>query len=102
MPSQVLQKAMRMRAILRQEWLKLFQRFDVVLSPTSSSVAGEIGYVDGVTTREDAEQRFGGRKSPTFPAALAGTPAMSVPCGFSSDNMPIGLQNFPFRTMLRA
>ena len=90
-PSQVLQKAMRMRAIMRREWLKLFERFDVLVSPTSAAPAGKIAYVDGINTREEAERRSGG-PSPTMPAAFAGTPAMSVPCGFSSDNMPIGLQ----------
>ncbi len=90
-PSRVLQKAMRIRALLRREWLKLLQSYDVLLSPTSSSVAGEIRYTEGVTTRDEADQMFGGGKSATFCAALAGTPAMSVPCGFNSDNMPIGL-----------
>ncbi len=92
LPSQVVHKAARMRALFRREWLKLFERFDVLISPTSPSVAGRIEYVEGVTGRAEAERRFGGGKSATFPAAWAGSPAMSLPCGFSSDDMPIGLQ----------
>ena len=81
-----------MRAIFRREWLGLFEKYDTLICPTSSSVAGEISYVGDVDTREKAEQLFGNRRSATFPAALAGTPAMSMPCGFSEDGMPIGLQ----------
>ena len=92
LPSQVVHKAARMRAIFRREWLGLFEKYDVLVCPTSPSVAGEISYVGNVDSREKAERLFGNRRSATFPAALAGTPAMSVPCGFSGDGMPIGLQ----------
>jgi aspartyl-tRNA(Asn)/glutamyl-tRNA(Gln) amidotransferase subunit A len=91
-PSQVLLKAERLRAALRREWLKLFEHFDVLLSPTLPAPAEKVQYGGSVKTREEAELRFGRRQSPTMPAALAGTPAMSVPCGFSSENLPIGLQ----------
>ena len=92
LPSQVVHKAARMRALFRREWLGLFKKYDVLVCPTSPSVAGEISYVGDVDSREKAARLFGNRKSATFPAALAGTPAMSVPCGFSGDGMPIGLQ----------
>lgn len=91
-PSQALQKATRIRALLRREWLKLFERYDVLINPTSLSPAGAIEYSDGVNTREEAERRFGARRATTMPAAFSGTPAMSVPCGFTVDKMPIGLQ----------
>ena len=92
LPGQVVHKAARMRGLFRREWLGLFEKYDAVICPTTPSVAGKIGYVGDVETRERAEQLFGNRKSATFPAALAGTPAMSMPCGFSEDGMPIGLQ----------
>ena len=92
LPSQVVHKAARMRALFRREWLSLFEKYDSVICPTTPSVAGKISYVGDVKTRERAEELFGNRKSATFPAALAGTPAMSMPCGFSEDGMPIGLQ----------
>jgi aspartyl-tRNA(Asn)/glutamyl-tRNA(Gln) amidotransferase subunit A len=93
-PNQVLQKAMRIRALVRREWLKLFEQFDVLLSPTSliPPVTIKSEYVGNIKTREEAECRFTSRRGATLPAALAGTPAMSVPCGLYSDNMPIGLQ----------
>ena len=92
LPSQVVHKAARMRALFRREWLELLEKYDAVICPTTPDVAGEISYIGDVETRERAEELFGGRKSATFPAALAGTPAMSMPCGFSEDGMPIGLQ----------
>jgi len=91
-PAQVLQKAMRIRAILRREWLKLFERFDVLLSPTTMAPAEVIEYESAIISREEAERRFGWRVSTTVPAALSGTPAMTVPCGFSAENLPLGLQ----------
>lgn len=105
LPSRVVHKAARMRALFRREWLELFERYDAVICPTTPAVAGEIRYIGDVDTRERAEQLFGNRKSATFPAALAGTPAMSMPCGFSGDGMPIGLQvmagHFQEATILR-
>ena len=92
LPAAVVHKAARMRALFRRQWLDLFQTYDVVISPTAPAPAGKISYVGNVDTREQAQKLFGNRKSGTFPAALAGSPAMSMPCGFSDDGMPIGLQ----------
>ncbi len=91
-PGHVLQKAMRIREVMRRDLLGLFQQFDILVSPTMPNPPGKIEYVEGVATRDEAERRFGHFRSTTFPAALAGTPALSVPCGFSSTGLPIGLQ----------
>ena len=91
-PGQVLQKAVRVQALLRQQWLKLFEHFDVLLSPTWGTVAQEIQHADDITTREEAEQQLVWRRIPTPIASLAGTPAMTIPCGFNSENLPIGMQ----------
>ncbi len=92
LPARLMHKAARMRAIFRREWLGLFEKFDVLVCPTTPGTAGKISYVEDVDSREKAAQLFGNRKSATFPAALAGTPAMSMPCGFGEEGMPIGLQ----------
>ena len=91
-PAQIVHKAARIRTLFREEWQGLLERFDAVISPTILSPPGKIEHVDGVTSREEAERRFGHRGSVTFPAAFLGVPALSVPCGFSSDGMPVGLQ----------
>jgi len=48
--------------------------------------------VEKVTEREDAAKKFGQVNSPSFPAAFVGIPALSIPCGFSNEGLPIGLQ----------
>ena len=92
-PGHILQTATRARAIMRREWLKLFQPFDVLISPTLMFTLGKIKYAEPITTREQAEGRFGkGTGDATIIAAFLGTPAMTVPCGFDSNGVPIGLQ----------
>jgi len=92
-PNYILEKAARMRALLRREWAHLLRQYDFLISPTTLTEASKIHhYTDKITSREQAEHRFGGRRTPVPPAALAGTPAITVPCGFSKDGLPIGLQ----------
>jgi aspartyl-tRNA(Asn)/glutamyl-tRNA(Gln) amidotransferase subunit A len=91
-PAQILHKAARVRTAFAHEWSKLFNKFDVLISPTMLSPAGKIAHVENVTEREDAIKKFGQVNSPTFPAAFIGIPALSVPCGFSNEGLPIGLQ----------
>jgi aspartyl-tRNA(Asn)/glutamyl-tRNA(Gln) amidotransferase subunit A len=85
-------QALRYRSLLRAELMKAFQQVDVLVTPTVPIVAPPLGtetvsYEDG--TQEDlvsALLRFANV------ASLAGMPALSVPCGFSEDGLPIGLQ----------
>ena len=92
LPGRLRQKAMRMRELLRRDWRALFQQYDVLLSPTGMGPAPVIFYDQPVETREDAVGRFVGRHGTTAIAALAGTPALSVPCGFTASGLPLGLQ----------
>jgi aspartyl-tRNA(Asn)/glutamyl-tRNA(Gln) amidotransferase subunit A len=92
-PNQVLQKAMRIRALVRREWLKLFQQFDVLISPTLMYKVNKIRYSKPIKSREEVKPRFGqGSGDATITAPFVGTPAISVPCGFDSNGVPIGLQ----------
>ncbi len=99
LPGPTLHKAARIRALLRREWLALLQRYDVLLSPTTLAPAGKLEYASCLQSREEAERLFAWRLGPTMetgiaaiPASFAGTPAISVPCGFSAEGLPIGLQ----------
>jgi aspartyl-tRNA(Asn)/glutamyl-tRNA(Gln) amidotransferase subunit A len=91
-PSQVLQKAQRLRAQTRDEWRALFARWDLVLSPTISRPAEPISHVGEIDTPEAALRAFGFPRIQRHVAALAGTPALSIPCGASREGLPIGLQ----------
>jgi aspartyl-tRNA(Asn)/glutamyl-tRNA(Gln) amidotransferase subunit A len=92
LPASAYIKAQRARALIRRELLAALERFDALITPTSAAPAPTIeaatgspgGYYQG---RQDL-----GRRLYTSPASLAGLPALSVPCGFSSSGLPIGYQ----------
>ena len=60
--------------------------------PTGPVTAPPVEYSPGIQSKEHALNGLAGRISFTGPFNLAGTPALSVPCGFSSTGMPMGLQ----------
>jgi aspartyl-tRNA(Asn)/glutamyl-tRNA(Gln) amidotransferase subunit A len=91
-PSTAYIRAQRARARIRHELLEALERYDVLVMPTGPVTAPSLaastgkpgGYYQG---RSDL-----GRRRYTSPAALAGLPALSLPCGFSSAGLPIGMQ----------
>ena len=91
-PASVHLKAQRARAALRRELLGVLGRFDAIIVPTGpgpappleSSTGRQGGYYQG---KADL-----GRRMYTSPAALAGLPALSVPCGFTESGLPMGMQ----------
>jgi len=78
-------KAQRVRTLIRHELEEVFQRFDVLVTPTSPSVAFELGEKLDDPIQMYLNDIF------TQPANIAGTPAISVPCGLV-DGLPVGLQ----------
>ena len=85
LPAQVYHKAQKLRSLLRQQVLEALQRVDVLVLPTMGRPAPLIeGFEKGALL--PVSYLF----TPMFP--LANAPAMSVPCGFSSRGLPIGLQ----------
>jgi aspartyl-tRNA(Asn)/glutamyl-tRNA(Gln) amidotransferase subunit A len=91
-PSQAVQKALRLRAQIRDEWRALFTRWDLVISPTASRPADAISHVGTIDSIEAAQKAFGFPRIQRHLAALGGTPALSIPCGASAAGLPIGLQ----------
>jgi aspartyl-tRNA(Asn)/glutamyl-tRNA(Gln) amidotransferase subunit A len=105
-PSAVQQRAARARALLRAEMLDLLARHEVLLCPTAHQAAPPIAAARAaITTRHEAAGRFFTRRSYVTPAALAGTPAIAVPCGFTHSGLPISVQligrRFDEATLLR-
>jgi len=79
-------KAQKVRTLVKEDFDKIFQKYDAIISPTSPSTAFGIG--------EQTEDPYTMKLADvcTIPANLAGIPAMSIPCGLDKDGMPIGLQ----------
>jgi aspartyl-tRNA(Asn)/glutamyl-tRNA(Gln) amidotransferase subunit A len=78
-------QAQKVRTVIAQEHAAAFERFDVLVSPTSPTVAFRIG--------EKAENPLAMYLSDllTIPANMAGLPGLSIPCGLS-EGLPVGLQ----------
>ena len=91
-PAQMYYKAQKMRALIRANILEQLQEVDVLVLPTAPTGAPKIPDTAGIKSQEDANSRMAGVRSWTGPFNLANVPAISVPCGFTSDNLPISLQ----------
>jgi aspartyl-tRNA(Asn)/glutamyl-tRNA(Gln) amidotransferase subunit A len=79
-------KASQVRTLMRKDFEEAFQQVDVIMAPTAPTPAFRIG-----EKAEDPLQMYLSDIH-TIPVNLAGIPAISIPCGFSRDHLPIGLQ----------
>jgi aspartyl-tRNA(Asn)/glutamyl-tRNA(Gln) amidotransferase subunit A len=79
-------KAQKVRALLKKDYEKAFAACDAILTPTSPSVAFKIG------EKSDDPLAMYLSDIYTVSANLAGVPGVSVPCGLSSEGLPIGTQ----------
>jgi len=79
-------KASQVRTRIAEDYQKAFESCDVILSPAAPTPAFPIGEKTADPLKMYLSDIF------TLSANLAGIPGMSVPCGFSSDGLPIGLQ----------
>jgi len=78
-------KAQKVRTLIKQDFDRAFEQVDVIVGPTSPSVAFKIGEKVDDPLQMYLADVF------TLSQALAGLPAISIPCGFS-ENLPVGLQ----------
>ena len=79
-------KASQVRTLMRKDFDDAFQKADVIVSPTAPTPAFRIG-----EKTEDPLQMYLSDIH-TIPVNLAGIPAIAIPCGFSHEGLPIGLQ----------
>lgn len=93
-------KAQKVRTLVRQDFEKVFQEVDVLATPITPTPPFKIGeMVDDPLTMYLTDVF-------TIPVNLAGVTGISIPCGFTQDNLPIGLQliggHFQEEKILRA
>jgi aspartyl-tRNA(Asn)/glutamyl-tRNA(Gln) amidotransferase subunit A len=79
-------KALKVRTLIKQDFDKVFQDCDCVLTPTSPTPAFKIG------EKTDDPLKMYLSDIYTISANLAGIPGISIPCGFTKDGLPVGLQ----------
>lgn len=79
-------KAQKVRALVKQDYVNAFTQCDAILTPTSPSVAFKIGEKSDDPIAMYLSDIY------TVSANLAGVPAVSVPCGLSTEGLPIGVQ----------
>ena len=91
-------KAQKVRTLIRRDFEAAFEKVDVIVGPTTPSVAFKHG------EKEDPLAMYLNDIF-TVPANLSGDPGISVPCGFSANGLPIGLhlvgRAFDEATLLR-
>ena len=79
-------KALRTKALIKKEFDKAFEKYDVILGPAAPTTAPEIG-----KSLQDPIKMYLGDIY-TISVNLAGLPGISVPCGTDRKGLPIGLQ----------
>ncbi len=92
-------KAQRVRTLIKKDFDDAFKKVDVIITPTSPEAAFKIGEKTDDPLKMYLSDIF------TIPCNLAGLPGISIPCGFTSGGLPIGLQilgkPFDEETLLR-
>ncbi|MBE5821012.1 MAG: Asp-tRNA(Asn)/Glu-tRNA(Gln) amidotransferase subunit GatA [Clostridiales bacterium] len=93
-------KAQKVRTKVINEYKEMFEKYDVILTPVSPTTAYDLNS----KVNNPVEMYLA--DICTVSVNIAGVPAISVPCGFGKDNMPIGMQligkHFDEETILRA
>lgn len=78
-------KAQKVRTLIKQDFEKVFEQYDIIVGPTTPTPAFKLGE----NTRDPMTMYA--NDILTIPVNLAGVPAISVPCGFDK-GLPLGLQ----------
>ncbi|RRN67672.1 Asp-tRNA(Asn)/Glu-tRNA(Gln) amidotransferase subunit GatA [Peribacillus simplex] len=93
-------KAQKVRTLIKKDFEDVFEKYDVIVGPTTPTPAFKIG------EKVDDPLTMYANDILTIPVNLAGVPGISVPCGFAANGLPLGLQmigkHFDESTIYRA
>jgi aspartyl-tRNA(Asn)/glutamyl-tRNA(Gln) amidotransferase subunit A len=93
LPAALYHQAQRARGLIRRQVLEALRERDALLAPMAHTAAPPIAAGQApITSKADVGPRFFTRRSYGSPASLSGVPALSVPCGFTTTGLPIGVQ----------
>jgi len=79
-------KALKVRTLIQKDFTDAFKKVDVILAPTAPTPAFKIGEMISDPLKMYLQDVC------TVPLNLAGLPGISIPCGFTKNNLPIGFQ----------
>lgn len=79
-------QALKVRTLVKKDFDEAFKQVDVLITPTAPTPAYKIGDMSSDPIKMYLQDIC------TIPVNLAGVPGISVPCGFSANGLPIGLQ----------
>ena len=93
-------KAQQVRTLIKNDFANAFKEVDVIVTPTSPTPAFKVGEKTTDPLQMYLSDIF------TISVNLAGVPGISIPCGFTKGNLPVGLQiigkHFDEETLLKA
>ena len=85
-------KALRVREKIKQGWQELYEKIDVLVAPSTPATAAKVGQENFQWPNGTEETVTSAYVRLSCPANLTGLPSISVPCGFSSEELPVGIQ----------
>lgn len=93
-PAVIHSRAMRGRALVRNEFLKSFKKYDALVTLMNFVPPLKLeDSVEKIDSKEDlATRMFKSRRMCTYPFSIANIPAISVPSGFTDDDVPMSIQ----------
>ena len=92
-PHKIYNRAAKARVLLRRQFMEALSETDILVSPTSPYPAPlHSSLTARFDSAEEVRNRFFFRRSYTGCYALTALPAISIPGGFTKDNLPVGLQ----------
>ena len=79
-------KENKFKYVTEENFNDVFSKYDLIIGPTTTDFAYKLGSASNDAVKSFMDDLF------TIPVNMAGLPAMSLPIGFASNNLPVGMQ----------